>query len=91
MRGRYCARGDFGSRAMRALERELNHETHELHEKNFTFVYLVYFVVPVKSKKKKVAFPRRTWQINPVKRVKDSARKYSRPCAGSDWLWMKDE
>jgi hypothetical protein len=26
----------------------------------------------MKSKKKKVAFPRRTWQINPVTRVKSS-------------------
>lgn len=33
----------------------------------------------MKSKKKKVAFPRRTWHINPVTRVKDSAKKYSRP------------
>jgi len=33
----------------------------------------------VKTKKKKVAFPHRTWQINPVTRVKDSAKKYSRP------------
>jgi hypothetical protein len=28
------------------------------------------FVVALKAKKKKVAFPRRTWQINPVTRVK---------------------
>jgi hypothetical protein len=35
-------------------------------------------VSKIKSKKKKVAFPRRTWQINPVTRVKDSAKKYSR-------------
>jgi hypothetical protein len=33
----------------------------------------------MKLKKKKVAFPRRTWQINPVTRVKESAKKYSRP------------
>jgi hypothetical protein len=33
----------------------------------------------MKTKKKKVAFPRRTWQINPVMRVKSSAKKYSRP------------
>jgi len=33
----------------------------------------------MKAKKKKMAFPRRTWQINPVTRVKDSAKKYSRP------------
>jgi len=33
----------------------------------------------MKTKKKKVAFPRRTWQINPVTRVKDSAKRYLRP------------
>jgi hypothetical protein len=33
----------------------------------------------MKVKKKKVALPRRTWQINPVTRVKDSKKKYSRP------------
>jgi hypothetical protein len=33
----------------------------------------------MKSKKKEVAFPRRTWQINPVTRVKESAKRYSRP------------
>ena len=31
--------------------------------------------------KKKVALPRRNWTINPVTRVKDSARKFSRPRA----------
>ncbi len=35
----------------------------------------------MKSKKKKVAFPRRTWQINPVTRVKESVKGYSRPRA----------
>jgi hypothetical protein len=29
------------------------------------------------NEKKKVAFPRRTWQINPVTRVKESRKKYS--------------
>jgi hypothetical protein len=38
----------------------------------------------MKSKKKKVAFPRRTWQINPVTRVKSSAKKYSRPRVKQD-------
>jgi len=38
----------------------------------------------VKTKKKKVAFPRRTWQINPVTRVKDSVMKYSRPRVKQD-------
>lgn len=32
----------------------------------------------MKSKKKKVALPRRQWQINPVTRVKTSAKVYSR-------------
>jgi len=32
----------------------------------------------MKLKKKKVAFPRRTWQNNPVVRVKDSAKESSR-------------
>jgi hypothetical protein len=32
----------------------------------------------VKAPKKKIALPRRTWQINPVTRVKDSAKKYRR-------------
>jgi hypothetical protein len=31
-----------------------------------------------KPQKKKVVFPRRTWQINPATRVKDSKKKYSR-------------
>jgi len=34
-----------------------------------------------KPKKKKVALPRRQWQINPVTRVKTSAKVYSRPRA----------
>jgi hypothetical protein len=32
----------------------------------------------MKKKKKKIALPRRQWQINPVTRVKPSARTYSR-------------
>ncbi len=43
----------------------------------------------MKTKKKKVAFPRRTWQINPVTRVKDSEKKYSRPRVKRD-LQQKD-
>ena len=39
---------------------------------------------PVKKKKKKVALPRRQWQINPVTRVKPSARAYSRLRAKSE-------
>ncbi|HEY1718912.1 MAG TPA: hypothetical protein VGH42_11565 [Verrucomicrobiae bacterium] len=38
----------------------------------------------MKTKKKKVAFPRRTWQINPVTRVKESSKKYSRSCVKQD-------
>jgi len=34
------------------LERDLNHEIRELHEKDFNFVCLVYFVVSVKSQTK---------------------------------------
>jgi hypothetical protein len=36
-------------------------------------------------KKKKVVLPRRTWQIKPVTRVKDSAKKYSRRRMKTDW------
>jgi hypothetical protein len=43
-----------------------------------------------KLKKKKFAMPRRTWQINPVTRVKDSAKNYSRPRANQD-LQKQDE
>jgi hypothetical protein len=32
----------------------------------------------MKKGKKKLALPRRTWTINPVTRVKDSTKKYSR-------------
>jgi hypothetical protein len=31
------------------------------------------------KKKKSIALPRRSWQINPVTRVKASAKKYARP------------
>jgi hypothetical protein len=44
----------------------------------------------MKSKKKKVAFPRRIWQINPVTRVKGSAKKYLRPRAKQN-LRKQDE
>jgi hypothetical protein len=37
-----------------------------------------------KPQKKKVAFPRRTWQIKPVTCVKESAKKYSRPRVKQD-------
>ncbi len=32
----------------------------------------------MKMVKKKLALPRRNWTINPVTRVKDSVKKYSR-------------
>ena len=32
----------------------------------------------MKSKKKKIALPRRRWQMNPVERVKESAKVYDR-------------
>lgn len=32
----------------------------------------------MKTRKKKLALPRRQWNINPVTRVKGSAKKYSR-------------
>lgn len=33
----------------------------------------------MKAKKKKLALPRRSWKINPVTRVQESAKNYSRP------------
>ncbi len=44
-----------------------------------------------KAKKKTVVFPRRKWQINPVTRVKDSEKKYSRPRAKKDFRKFADE
>ena len=38
----------------------------------------------MKAKKKKIALPRRQWQINPVTRVKTC--KYLRSCAKSEVL-----
>jgi hypothetical protein len=40
----------------------------------------------MKAKKKKMALPRRQWKINPVTRVKDSGKKYSRPRRKRDEL-----
>jgi hypothetical protein len=37
-----------------------------------------------RKRKKKLAFPRRQWQINPTTRVKESAKKYSRPRVKDD-------
>jgi len=44
----------------------------------------------MKTKNKKVAFPRRIWQINPVTRVKESVKKYLRPRAKQN-LRKQDE
>jgi len=44
----------------------------------------------MKSKKKKVALSRRSWQINPVTRVKASAKKYSRPRVKHDLQKQKN-
>jgi hypothetical protein len=38
----------------------------------------------MKSRKKKLALPRRKWKISPVTRVKPSARTYSRMKAKRD-------
>jgi hypothetical protein len=35
----------------------------------------------MKKPKKKIARPRRQWQINPATRVKTSAKQYERPVA----------
>ena len=35
----------------------------------------------MKKTKKPIPLPRRQWQINPVTRVKESARRYTRPRA----------
>jgi len=45
----------------------------------------------MKKPKKKVALPRRTWQINPVTRVKDSAKKFSRPRVKQDLRKSNEE
>jgi hypothetical protein len=40
----------------------------------------------MKTKKKKLALPRRQWKISPVTRVKQSEKKYSRSSAKRDRL-----
>jgi hypothetical protein len=40
----------------------------------------------VKTKKKKLALPRRQWKISPVTRVKVSGKKYARSRAKRDRL-----
>jgi hypothetical protein len=44
-----------------------------------------------KKPKKKVALPRRQWQINPVTRVKSSAKKYSRPGAPQELRQLDED
>jgi hypothetical protein len=44
-----------------------------------------------KKAKKKIAFPRRRWQINPSMRVEESAKRYSRPKAKSQDRQSQDE
>ena len=41
--------------------------------------------------KKKIAFPRRHWQINPSTRVEESSKRYSRPNAKSEVRQSLDE
>jgi hypothetical protein len=43
------------------------------------------------SPKKKFALPRRTWQINPVTRVKESSKQYTRPRAKNDWRMQNEQ
>jgi hypothetical protein len=45
----------------------------------------------MKTPKKKIAFPRRSWQINPVTRVKASDKKYSRPRVKKDLQQLEHE
>ena len=44
-----------------------------------------------KPAKKKVALPRRKWQINPATRVKESDKKYSRQRAKRGLQNLEDE
>jgi len=44
-----------------------------------------------KKAKKKIAFPRRRWQINPSTRVEESAKRYSRLKAKSQDRQSLDE
>jgi hypothetical protein len=45
----------------------------------------------VKKPKKKIALPRRRWQINPSTRVKASAKVYSREMAKQNLLKRTNE
>jgi hypothetical protein len=44
-----------------------------------------------KKAKKKIAFPRRRWQINPSMRVEEFAKRYSRPKSKSEDRQSQDE
>jgi len=44
-----------------------------------------------KKAKKKIAFPRRRWQINPSMRADESSKRYSRPKAKSQDRQSQDE
>jgi hypothetical protein len=45
----------------------------------------------MKTQKKKIALPRRSWQISPITRVKDSAKKYSRPRVKQDFSKQEND
>ena len=45
----------------------------------------------MKPKKKKVPLPRKTWTVNPMTRVKDSDKKYSRDSAKTNFKKELDE
>jgi hypothetical protein len=65
MRGGDCARGDFSGWTARDLEERLKLRNPLIAQKFFNFVCFVVLLVLIKSKKKKVAFLGRTWQIQP--------------------------
>ena len=44
-----------------------------------------------KKAKKKIAFPRRRWQINSSTRMEESSKRYSRPKAKSQDRQSQDE
>ena len=46
---------------------------------------------PAKNLKKKIAFPRRRWQINPSTRGEESFKRYFRPKAKSQDRQSQDE
>ncbi|MDC0144821.1 hypothetical protein OAK45_09875 [Verrucomicrobia bacterium] len=46
---------------------------------------------PAKKLKKKIAFPRRRWQINPSTRVEEPFMRYSRPKLKANARRLLDE